>query len=62
MGIKSQNADQYGIADPKITPQVAAFGTGITSSTNLTSSMRTRSGNPKASAEGPISLKQSTHR
>ncbi len=61
MGIKSQNADQYGIADPKITPQVAAFGAGITSSSCL-SSMRTRSGNPKASAEGPISLKQSTHR
>ena len=56
MGIKSQNADQYGIADPKLTPQVTAFGTGITSSSCL-SSMRTRNGNPKALAEGPISLK-----
>lgn len=56
MGIKSQNADQYGIADPKLTPQVTAFGTGITSSSCL-SSMRTQNGNPKALAEDPISLK-----
>jgi hypothetical protein len=48
MGIKSQNADQYGMADPNLTPQTAAFGTGITSSTRLTSGIRTISGNPKA--------------
>ena len=56
MGIKSQNADQYGIADPKITPQVAAFGAGITSSTCLPSPMRTRSATTKVLAEGPMAL------
>ena len=50
MGIKSQNGDKYSIADSKLTPQAAAFGIGITSSTCVTMSMRTNCGNPKALA------------
>ena len=61
MGIKSQNGDQYSIADSKLTPQAAAFGIGITSSTCVTRRMRTNCGNPKALAESRMPLKQATH-
>ena len=63
MGIKSQNGDQYSIADSKLTPQAAAFGIGIgiTSSTCVTRRMRTNCGNPKALAGSRMPLKQATH-